>query len=98
VDGRFGDVEQCRCLGDVETAEVPAFDHGCLPRVDPSEIVERGIERQEIVGGRRGPADRLVKGHKHCVLTSAPGGVAAPGGLDEHLTHGPGRDPFEVQR
>ena len=97
MNGRFGDFEQRRRLGDVEAAEVPAFDHGGLPRVDAREIVERGIERQEIVGGEPSQADRVVEGHERRVLAPPPGGVATPGSLDEDLTHGPGRDPFEVQ-
>jgi hypothetical protein len=97
VNGRLGDLEQRRRLGDVETAEVPAFDHRRLPWVNPREVLERGIERQQVVGRRGRRADRLVEGHEDRVATAAPGGVTAPGGLDEDLTHRPRRDPLEVQ-
>jgi hypothetical protein len=78
VDSGFGHLEQRRRLGDVETAEVPAFNHGRLPRVDSREIIERSVEREKFVGGRSGLPDRFVERHNDRVRAAAPGGVAPP--------------------
>src|SRR5438094_10185511 len=50
-DGGFGNLEQLRRLRDVETAEVAAFDQQRLTRMDAGEIVERGVECEQLAAG-----------------------------------------------
>ena len=69
-DGRLRHVEQRGRLGDIESAEIPALDHRRLSRMNARQVVERGVQREQIVGAltpvarpthrtsRRRPRDR----------------------------------------
>lgn len=53
------------------------------------------MQGQDLVVAGRRQGERLVEGHVG--LAVALLGLAAPGGLDQHLSHGAGGDPGEVQ-
>ena len=67
-DGGLGDVEELRGFGDVESAEEAALDEHGLARLEAGQVVERLIEREQVVGA----STRPPAAHSSNVTTTAP--------------------------
>src|SRR5580704_10520782 len=87
-DRGFRDAEQLRRLADVEATEESALDHQCLTGLDARQLLQCGVEREQIIGAGRWLVECFVE-RDGCESTTALLRVAAPGGLNEHLAHGP---------
>ena len=80
----FGDVEQLCRFGDIETTEEPALDEGGLARLDSRQIVQRVIERDQVVGVVRRCAERFIERDEGRAATALFRPTPA-GRLDEDL-------------
>ena len=95
-DGGFRYFEHLRGFGNVQTSEKTAFDHERLARIHPRQLVERGIEPQNIFVARADVPQRFVERHDGIIAASFQG-VAATRRFDKELSHGSGGDSLEVQ-
>jgi hypothetical protein len=96
-NGSFGHFEEGRGLGDIETAEEAALDHDGLAGVEAGEVVEGGIEGEQIPFRGGVLSEGIVEGDEEDLGAATLEGVAAAGGFDEELAHGAGGDAFEVE-
>ena len=74
------------------------LDQCRLARLQPREVLERGVERQQVAGAGQDGARSASSNVTAATPAAALAGVPAPGRLDQHLAHGARGDPLEVQR
>ena len=87
--GAFGQVERLRDLGFGEAAEVAHLDHLAQARVGLAQLLERFVDAQHVVFGRRGAGgDARVQHHVHGIA-AAPLGLARAREIDDHRAHHP---------
>ena len=96
-DRRLGDVEQRRGLAHVQPAEEAALDHHRLARIEPGELLERGVEREQLRAADGAGCQRLRRRSRTRPPAAALARAPAPRGLDQHLAHGAGGDPLEMR-
>src|SRR5215468_7885020 len=94
----FGNLEQLGGLGDVQTAEESPLDHHRLARLNPRQLIQSCVQRQQVLCVPRRLVPCVVKGDGDRSPSSPLQRVPTAGRLDQNLAHCACGDPLEVQQ
>lgn len=95
-NGCVGDAERAGCFGDVEARKEPELDDPAESRLPSVQFREGRIECEQIDRFAFGRRDRLVQWDDDRRAASFLGS-AAPGMIDEHITHQARRQREEMR-